>query len=78
MWAQPDSAQFALELFLAGEYVCAGVYQRVGGGRDVTIEGPDYLPAAYDGTVACYTRVRLTWSETQHNCRPAPGSAADV
>lgn len=49
--------------FLAGERVEPGRYRQVGGGRDVTLERADVLPASLDGRVACYERVQRTWGE---------------
>ncbi len=65
MWRQPENDQFAEELHLAAERVPPGVYLQVGTGRRVCIETEDTLPASLDGQVACYIRVRSTWSELQ-------------
>ena len=63
MWKQPENDQFVDELYLAGERVPPGTYRQVGGGREVRLEQPDYLPASLDGRVACYTRVANTWGQ---------------
>lgn len=63
MWKQPENDQFVDELFLAGERVPSGVYKQIGAGREVRLDHDDYLPASLDGRVACYMRVRSTWSQ---------------
>ena len=51
------------EFFLAGEKVRPGKYRQIGGGRQVTLDKEDFLPASLDGTVACYTRMHETWGQ---------------
>jgi len=63
MWKQPENAQFVDELFLAGESVPSGVYRQIGCGREVHLDEEDFLPASFDGRVACYMRVHNTWSQ---------------
>ncbi|HLK57526.1 MAG TPA: hypothetical protein VKU00_13245 [Chthonomonadaceae bacterium] len=45
------------ELFLAGEYVLAGIYRQVDSHREILLEEEGYLPASLDGKVACYHRI---------------------
>ena len=51
------------EIYLAGECVPPGVYRQIGGLRELRFEQADYLPASFDGRVACYERVENTWAQ---------------
>ena len=44
------------DIYLAGEQVEPGIYYQLEGGRRVLIEKEDFLPASFDGRVACYRR----------------------
>ena len=57
--------QFANELLLAGQYVPAGAYRRLGSDWMVCLEEPDYLPASLDGHVATYLMVppKSVWAD---------------
>ena len=52
-------------IFLAGELAPAGLYQRIGTSHTVRLIHQDYLPATFDGRVACYARVQSLWSEIE-------------
>lgn len=52
------------DLFLAGERVPAGTYREVDSGRDICLEGEDYLPASLDGRVACYVCLHVDFDGT--------------
>jgi hypothetical protein len=58
-----DADGFDGEIFLAGERVPTGRYRMIGTSREITIDGEDYLPASFDGRVACYKRVTETWNQ---------------
>ena len=68
---------FEEELYLAGERVPKGLYRQIGSGREVCLDHEDVLPASFDGHVACYLRVRHTWSQiTGASCPPRAGATA--
>ena len=46
-----------LTLYLAGERVVAGFYQRLDAKVTIHLEQEDFLPASLDGQVACYIRI---------------------
>ena len=50
-------------IFLAGELAPAGLYQRLGTSHTLRLAEQDYLPATFDGRVACYVRIHPQWSE---------------
>ena len=51
------------DLYLAGERVRPGIYQQIGGDREVRLEREDVLPASLDGRVACYMRITPNWQQ---------------
>lgn len=63
MWNRYEHDASGEELFLAGEKVLPGIYRQIGGGREIRLEQEDFLPASLDGRVACYMRIRNTWSQ---------------
>jgi len=70
MWERPENDQFVDELFLAGERVPSGIYKQLGGTREVSLDhDDDLLPASLDGRIACYMRVRTTWSQLRQPAR---------
>jgi hypothetical protein len=56
-------------LFVAGTKAPPGLYRRVDGRREITLESEDYLPASLDGQVACYVRVQL-WAYYEQRSAP--------
>ena len=52
------------EIYLAGERVPAGHYTQVGSGRELQFTHEDFLPASFDGRVACYQRIS-PWSDQE-------------
>lgn len=64
MWTAPRNDQYVDEIYLAGERVPAGLYKQIGSKREVRLTHEDYLPASYDGRVACYQRISR-WSEAR-------------
>lgn len=61
MWTAPKNDQYADEIYLAGERVPAGLYKQIGSTREVRLSHEDFLPASFDGRVACYQRISR-WS----------------
>lgn len=49
------------ELYLAGQFVPAGVYRQLENRREIVLQYSDYLPASLDGQVACYECVRRVY-----------------
>ena len=68
---QREQDPVAGELYFAGERVPAGIYKNTESGRQVCLTQEDFLPASMDGRVACYTRLRFTWSQIQHHEKAA-------
>ena len=52
-----------LDYFLAGHPVSAGLYRDMESRRELRMEEESILPATYDGHVAVYVKLPLTWSE---------------
>jgi hypothetical protein len=61
MGGQRETDLFEREIYLAGERVPPGIYQEVGGQREVHLNCEDYLPASLDGRVACFVRADQSW-----------------
>ena len=64
-WKPQELDAIAGEFYLAGERAPAGLYRDTESGRQVTLTREDYLPGSLDGRVACYSRLRFTWSQIQ-------------
>jgi hypothetical protein len=49
------------EIYLAGQRVQPGIYRELHTQREIRLEHEDYLPATFDGRIACYVAVQHTW-----------------
>jgi hypothetical protein len=55
----------AVDIYQAGQRVPPGVYLPLEGGREVTLDQEEALPATFDGHVAIYLHRPENWSERQ-------------
>ena len=55
MWQTHE--QEVQEELLAGQKVAPGIYLELNTQREVRLEQDDFLPASFDGRVACYVRI---------------------
>ena len=65
-------------IYLAGELAPAGLYQRIGTSQTVELNQQDYLPATFDGRVACYARVHSFWAEMEESSRQEIAQALPI
>jgi len=67
-------------LFLAGEYVPAGIYRNVRNGREVHLNEGGILPPSFDGSVAVYAVAPRTWAglTQRHSNRHPPNRSMGI
>lgn len=66
--------QFGI-LFLAGEYVSAGVYRNLRTGRELHLAEDGFLPPSFDGNVAVYALAPRTWATRMQPLSRGTGAA---